>query len=200
MSNDVVAALKGLSLHGMAGAWPEVLGTARMKSLDHEALMHQLLKAESAYRDVRSMAYQMRAARFPAHRDLTGFAFDEAQVDETLVRDLHKMKFIESAHNIVFVGGPGTGKTHLATSIGIEAIRVHGKRVRFFSTVELVNALELERECEAKISAQTKDETVHLSTTQIPLHIRCEELNLHPQIAHLGVSSLVSQSCRIKRL
>lgn len=110
-----------------------------------EALMHQLLKAESAYRDVRSMAYQMRAARFPAHRDLTGFAFDEAQVDETLVRDLHKMKFIESAHNIVFVGGPGTGKTHLATSIGIEAIRVHGKRVRFFSTVELVNALELEK-------------------------------------------------------
>ena len=145
MSNDVVAALKALSLHGMAGAWPEVLGTARMKSLDHEALMHQLLKAESAYRDVRSMAYQMRAARFPAHRDLTGFTFDEAQVDEALVRDLHKMKFIESAHNVVFVGGPGTGKTHLATSIGIEAIRVHGKRVRFFSTVELVNALELEK-------------------------------------------------------
>lgn len=55
------------------------------------------------------MTYQMRAARFPAHRDLTGFAFDEAQVDEALVRDLHKMKFIESAHNVVFVGGPGTG-------------------------------------------------------------------------------------------
>lgn len=145
MSNDVVVALKGLSLHGMASAWPEVLGTARMKSLDHEALMHQLLKAESAYRDVRSMAYQMRAARFPAHRDLTGFAFAEAQVDEALVRELHKMKFTDSAQNVVFVGGPGTGKTHLATSIGIEALRTHGKRVRFFSTVELVNALELEK-------------------------------------------------------
>ena len=88
MSNDVVAALKGMSLHGMASAWPEVLGTARLKSLDHEALMHQLLKAESGYRDMRSMAYQMRAARFPAHRDLTGFTFEEAQVDEALVREL----------------------------------------------------------------------------------------------------------------
>lgn len=145
MAPDVVTALKGLSLHGMAGAWPEVLGTARMKSLDHEALMHQLLKAESAYRDVRSMAYQMRAAKFPAHRDLTGFAFNEAQVDEALVRELHKTAFTESAHNVVFIGGPGTGKTHLSTSIGVEAIRVHGKRVRFFSTVELVNALEIEK-------------------------------------------------------
>jgi DNA replication protein DnaC len=53
--------------------------------------------------------------------------------------------FLDSAHNVVLIGGPGTGKTHLATSLGIEAIRMHGKRVRFFSTVELVNALEQEK-------------------------------------------------------
>lgn len=145
MSNDLAGALKGLSLHGMASAWPEVLGTARLKALDHEAVLHQLIKAESSYRDVRSMAYQMRAARFPHHRDLAGFAFEQAQVDEALIRELHQMKFLDSAHNVVLVGGPGTGKTHLATSLGIEAIRVHGKRVRFISTVELVNALELEK-------------------------------------------------------
>ena len=46
---------------------------------------------------------------------------------------------------MVFIGGPGTGKTHLATAIGIEAIQRHGRRVRFFSTVELVNALEQEK-------------------------------------------------------
>jgi DNA replication protein DnaC len=145
MSNDITAAFKALSLHGMASAWPELLGTARMKALDHETVMHQLLKAESAQREVRSVAYQMRAARFPAHRDLAGFAFDQTRIDQTLVRNLHQLKFVESAQNLVFVGGPGTGKTHLATSLGIEAIRVHGKRVRFFSTVELVNSLELEK-------------------------------------------------------
>ena len=141
MSNDIVTALKGLSLHGMASAWPEVLGTARIKTLDHETVLHQLLKAEAAQREVRSMAYQMRVARF---RDLAGFDFTQAGVDEGLIRDLHQMKFLDSAHNVVFIGGPGTGKTHLATSLGVEAIRNHGKRVRFFSTVELVNALELE--------------------------------------------------------
>jgi len=143
--HDVIDAFKALGLHGMASAWPEVLGTARMKSLDHEAVLHQLIKAETAQREVRSMAYQMRVARFPSHRDLAGFDFAHAQLDEGLVRQLHTLRFLESAHNVVLVGGPGTGKTHLATSLGIEAIRMHGKRVRFFSTVELVNALELEK-------------------------------------------------------
>ena len=50
-----------------------------------------------------------------------------------------------NANNIVLVGGPGTGKTHIATAIGVQAIEHHHKRVRFFSTVELVNALEQEK-------------------------------------------------------
>jgi len=45
----------------------------------------------------------------------------------------------------VFIGGPGTGKTHLATALGVAGITRHGKRVRFYSTVDLVNALELEK-------------------------------------------------------
>ena len=87
--HDVIDAFKALGLHGMASAWPEVLGTARMKSLDHEAVLHQLIKAETAQREVRSMAYQMRVARFPSHRDLAGFDFAHTQLDEALVRQLH---------------------------------------------------------------------------------------------------------------
>lgn len=107
--------------------------------------MTNLLAAESAEREVRSVSYQMKVARFPAHRDLAGFDFSQARADEILVRRLHGGEFMATAQNVVLIGGPGTGKTHLATSIGIEAIQQMGKRVRFFSTVELVNQLELEK-------------------------------------------------------
>ena len=53
---------------------------------------------------------------------------------------------MDNAQNVVLVGGPGTGKTHLATAIGIQAIEQFHRRVRFFSTIELVNALEKEKQ------------------------------------------------------
>jgi DNA replication protein DnaC len=145
MSNETAAQLKALKLHGMAQTWPELVAQARHNEFDPEAFMQTLLKAEIAERAVRSINYQMAAARFPAHRDLAGFDFAQSTVDETLVRELHTIRFSESAQNIVFIGGPGTGKTHLATSLGIEAIQQHAKRVRFFTTVELVNQLESEK-------------------------------------------------------
>ena len=55
--------------------------------------------------------------------------------------------WVKSGHipHLLLSGGPGTGKTHLATAIGVQAIEHHLKRVRFFSTIELVNTLELEK-------------------------------------------------------
>jgi DNA replication protein DnaC len=145
MSAELIASLKALKLHGMAANFPEVAAQARHTEFNPETFLVQLLKAEIAERAVRSTAYQMSAARFPQHRDLVGFDFAQAHVDEGLVRTLHSGPFMDAAHNVVFIGGPGTGKTHLATAIAVEAIQRHGKRVRFFSTVELVNALELEK-------------------------------------------------------
>jgi DNA replication protein DnaC len=145
MSVEIITELKALKLNGMASCYPELLAQSRHTEFAPDAFLKQLIEAETAERTVRSMAYQMGAARFPMHRDLAGFDFAAAQVDQTLVHELHQAKFIEAAQNVVLIGGPGTGKTHLATAIGIEALRTHGKRVRFFSTVELVNALELEK-------------------------------------------------------
>jgi hypothetical protein len=60
------------------------------------------------------------------------------------VHQLAELAFTEQAHNAVLVGGPGTGKTHLGTAIGVSGITRHGRRVRFYSTVDLVNAPEHE--------------------------------------------------------
>jgi len=145
MSHEIINQLKDLKLHGMAQTWPELMAQVRLCDFEPEKFMAQLIKSETAERGVRAIAYQMTAARFSAHRDLNGFNFQESSVDEALMRQLYSMSFLKAAHNLVFIGGPGTGKTHLATALGVEAINRHGKWVRFFSTVELVNALELEK-------------------------------------------------------
>ena len=144
-SGALVIMLRSLKMHGMAQAVDEL---AQQGAPAFEAaipVLSQLLKAETAEREVRSMAYQLKAARFPAYRDLAGFDFASSEVNEALVRQLHRCDFLDQTNNIVLVGGPGTGKTHIATAIGVQAIEHHQKRVRFFSTVELVNALEQEK-------------------------------------------------------
>jgi DNA replication protein DnaC len=85
------------------------------------------------------------AARFPAYKDLTGFDFASSEINEALVRQLHRCEFMDNAHNLVLIGGPGTGKTHVATAIGVQAVEHQRKKIRFFSTLELVNALEQEK-------------------------------------------------------
>jgi DNA replication protein DnaC len=80
--------------------------------IEPERLLHELIAAETAEREVKSLAYQMKAARFPAHRDLAGFDFTQSRVDEALIRRLHSGGFTQTAQNAVLIGGPGTGKTH----------------------------------------------------------------------------------------
>jgi len=146
MSADaMVNTLKSMKLHGMAGAIAELAEQGSPAFKQSGELLDKLIKAEVAEREVRSINYQMKIARFPAHRDLAGFKFTESVTNEGQVRTLHRCEFVDETENIVFIGGPGTGKTHIATAIGVQAIVHHHRRVRFLSTIELVNALELEK-------------------------------------------------------
>ena len=108
-------------------------------------ILAQLLKAELAEREVRSIAYHMKAARFPAYKDLSGFDLTASEINEATVRQQHRCEFMDGAQNVVLIGGPGTGKTHVATALGIQAIEHHRRKVRFFSTIELGNTLEQEK-------------------------------------------------------
>ena len=143
---DVYAQLKALRLNGMATAWADLTEQSGNASLAAARwLVEHLLKAEDADRAMRSIAHQMKSARFPVHRDLAGFDFEVSQVDQGLIDKLADLAFTQDAQNVVLIGGPGTGKTHLATALGISGVTHNGKRVRFYSTVDLANALEQEK-------------------------------------------------------
>jgi len=146
---DIAAELKELRLGGMSAAWAELTmqegGSSDVGVQTSRWLVEHLLQAEHAHRAFASVRHQMKAARFPLHRDLAGFDFEASTVDQKLVRQLSTLEFTDAAQNAVLIGGPGTGKTHLATAIGVAGIAAKGKRVRFYSTVDLVNELEREK-------------------------------------------------------
>lgn len=173
MTRDLTLELKHLRLHGMAGAWSDLVEQGTNAGLDTSRwLLEHLLQAESTDRAMRSVNHQMHSAKFPVHRDMAGFDFDVSPVDRKLVGTLATTDFTDDAHNVVLVGGPGTGKTHLATAIGVSGITRHGKRVRFYSTVDLVNALEQEK-------AQGKAGRIALSLLRMDLVV-LDELGYLP--------------------
>ncbi|WP_367161067.1 IS21-like element helper ATPase IstB (plasmid) [Kozakia baliensis] len=141
----LVVMLRSLRLYGMAQATAELTEQGAPAFEAAIPVLSQLLKAELAEREVRSIAYQTKTAKFPAYKDLAGFDFSAAEVNEAMVRQLHGGDFIDQAENVVLIGGPGTGKTHAATALAVQAIERHRKKVRFWSTVDLVNALEQEK-------------------------------------------------------
>jgi DNA replication protein DnaC len=169
---DLAIELKQLRLHGMAATWSELIERGAAETNAARWLIEHLLEAETTDRALRSVSHQMHAARFPIHRDLAGFDFTASPVDKKLIEQLADLAFTESAHNVVFVGGPGTGKTHLATALGVAGITSHGKRVRFYSTVDLVNALEQEK-------AQNKAGRIAASLSRVDLVI-LDELGYLP--------------------
>jgi len=169
---EPIVEFKNLKLHGMAGAYAELTANGDADIARAQELIEHLLRAETTDRAMRSIRYQLNAAKFPIHRHLGDFDFGQSKVDRVLIDQLATLAFTDAAHNVVLIGGTGTGKSHLATAIAVNGITQQNKRARFFSTVELVNALELEK-------AAGKQGRLALSLMQIDLVI-LDELGYLP--------------------
>lgn len=109
-SAAVLVMLRGLKMYGMAQAVSDLI-EPRAPAFDKAVpLLSQLLKAEMAERQVRSIAYQMKAARFPAYKDIAGFDFASSEINKAMIRQLNLGESIDAVQNVVLIGGPGTGK------------------------------------------------------------------------------------------
>src|SRR5471032_900552 len=94
-SAAIVIMLRGLKMYGMAQAVGELMEQGSPAFDAVVPILSQLLKAETAEREVRSIAYQIKAARFPAYKDMAGFDFTSSEINEALVTQLHAGSFIE---------------------------------------------------------------------------------------------------------
>ena len=139
----ILATMGELKLYGMKAAFDEIITTAVKRQHEPQHVVGDLLSAEIAEKQARSIKYQITTAKLPLARDLDDFVFDDTPINQALVRDLAGGEFLAHQRNVVLVGGTGTGKTHLAIAIARACIR-DGARRRFFNVVDLVNRLEAE--------------------------------------------------------
>jgi DNA replication protein DnaC len=133
--------LKALRLPTIGAECEKVAAQAATDNVDHLSFLLQLCELELLERERKSAERRMKAAKFPSPKSLATFDFlARPSVNKMLVLELARCSFIDERENVLFIGNPGTGKSHLATAIAAEAC-AKGYNVRFFRVTELVTML-----------------------------------------------------------
>jgi DNA replication protein DnaC len=131
---------KQLKLSSFAN-YQEVIRQAKSNGMNYEEFLLELMSRELARRKDNQLKRRIKKARFPLMKSLDNFQFENLpHVKEALIWELASGDFIQKKENIVMVGPPGTGKTHLAIALGLKACS-NGYSVRFFTAAGLVNEL-----------------------------------------------------------
>ena len=141
--HEVLQMMTELKLGGMRAAFDEVIADGLKRQHPVQRIVGDLLRAEIAEKQARSIKYQLTIAKLPLAKDIDEFDFTGTPINKALVRDLATGRFIAEQRNAVLIGGTGTGKSHLAIAIARACIR-GGSRGRFYTVVDLVNRLESE--------------------------------------------------------
>ena len=138
--------LQALRLPSFLAACEKTAQRCATENVDHLAFLLQLCELELLEREKRSTERRLKSARFPNLKSLEGFDFAaQPSLNRLLVAELLRCEFVERRESVIFLGHPGTGKTHLATTLGIAACH-RGMKVRFCRVTELVTQLMEARE------------------------------------------------------
>ena len=138
--------LKALKLPTMTSECEKVAARCAKVNVDHLGFLLQLCELELLDRERRAASRRLKAARFPTVKTLEAFDFTAApSVNKSLILELLRCEYIDRRENVLLIGGSGTGKSHLATSLAMEAC-ARGKRVRFYRVTELATQLLEARE------------------------------------------------------
>lgn len=133
--------LKQLKLPTMHDECEPVAQRCAKENVDHLGYLLHLSELELIERERRSAERRLKAARFPAHKTLDAFDFAaRPSINKPLLVDLLRGEYLDKRENILFIGGSGTGKTHIAIALGIAACQ-QGKKVRFYRVTELITLL-----------------------------------------------------------
>ena len=139
--HEILEAMSELKLYGMRASFDEIAGKGLARRDEIYPLIASLIRAERTHRQARSISYRIGGAKFPVLKDIDKFVFTDTPVDEGLVRELASGGFLDAKRNAIFIGGTGTGKTHLCIAVASAVIRARA-RGRFFNLVDLINQLE----------------------------------------------------------
>jgi DNA replication protein DnaC len=115
--HEILDAMSELKLYGMRASFDEIAGKGLARRDEIYPLIASLIRAERTHRQARSISYRIGGAKFPVLKDLEKFVFADTSVDEGQVRELAAGAFLDAKRNAIFIGGTGTGKTHLCIAV-----------------------------------------------------------------------------------
>src|SRR6266513_3530494 len=141
LSGEVTFLTRALKAPALRESVPRLAARARAESWSHEEFLIACLQREVAAREAHGGEGRIRAARFPARKSLEEFDYEHARgLQRDLIAHLGTLDFVTARDNVVFLGPPGTGKTHLASGLAIRACQA-GHRVLFATAAEWVARL-----------------------------------------------------------
>ena len=133
--------LERLKLRRMASTFETEAERAAQLKTSYSGYLGRLVEEELLSRTERSTNYRLNQAHFPCVKTVEGFNYGfQPTLNELMIRELAELGFLKQTENVVLIGPPGVGKTHLAIGLGVKACAAH-KRVKFYSAMELLDEL-----------------------------------------------------------